>query len=109
MFQNGKRPVFCNSYHQADVIEVKAISLYLINAAPHTTDDGPAVPCLRHMRSFTNARAPRTPNFNPDDKRQSMKPASLKERESFTDDQIDLIERQYRSRPQALLGVDEMV
>ena len=38
-----------------------------------------------------------------------MKPAWLKEREFLTDDQIDFIDWQYRSRLQALLGVDEMV
>ena len=61
------------------------------------------------MRKFNNLTAPRTPNFNPEDKWQSMKPAWLKEREFLTDDQIDFIDWQYRSRLQALLGVDEMV
>ncbi|KAF9767010.1 hypothetical protein IL306_000486 [Fusarium sp. DS 682] len=122
MSQDGKRPVFYNGYHQTDVIKAKALSrlesltssnkpfyIQIAPTAPHTQSDGPSVPCARHMWRFNNATAPRTPNFNPADKWQSMKPAWLKERKYLTEDQIAYVDWQYRSRLQSLLGIDEMV
>ncbi|KAF5670458.1 arylsulfatase precursor [Fusarium denticulatum] len=88
MSQNRKRPLFYDGYHQTDVIKVKALArleslassqepfyIQIAPTAPHTLGDGPSVPCARHMWAFSNATAPRTPNFNPEDKRQSLKPA----------------------------------
>ncbi|PNP74391.1 hypothetical protein FNYG_12440 [Fusarium nygamai] len=122
MSQNGKRPLFYNGYHQTDVIKAKALArleslassedpfyIQIAPTAPHTSGDGPSVPCARHMWAFNNATAPRTPNFNPEDKWQSLKPGWLKERKYLTQDQIAFVDWQYRSRLQSLLGIDEMV
>lgn len=77
--------------------------------APHTSRDGPPVPCSRHMWSFNNATAPRTPNFNPPDNFQSQKPSWLSELPRLNQSQEDFMDWSYRSRLQSLLGLDELV
>ncbi|KAJ3548732.1 hypothetical protein NM208_g866 [Fusarium decemcellulare] len=122
MSLNGERPIFYNGYHQTDVIRAKALDrlkslvkaeelfyIQIAPAAPHTSRDGPPVPCSRHMWSFNNATAPRTPNFNPADEFQSQKPSRLAELPRLNGSQVDFIDWSYRSRLQSLLGVDELV
>ncbi|KAF4989040.1 hypothetical protein FDECE_14831 [Fusarium decemcellulare] len=122
MSLNGERPIFYNGYHQTDVIRAKALDrlkslveteepfyIQIAPAAPHTSRDGPPVPCSRHMWSFNNATAPRTPNFNPADEFQSQKPSWLAELPRLNGSQVDFIDWSYRSRLQSLLGVDELV
>ncbi|KAH8894280.1 arylsulfatase [Thozetella sp. PMI_491] len=122
MSQNGERPIFYNGYHQSDVLRAKALSrlselaqadqpfyLQIAPTAPHAGRDGPPVPCARHMWSFNDAKAPRIPNFNPPDEIQLQKPHWLKELPLLNASQVDFVDWSYRSRLQALRGVDEIV
>ncbi|KAI0473343.1 arylsulfatase [Xylariaceae sp. FL0804] len=119
---DGERPVFYDGYHQTDIITAKAISRigkliddgepYYIQVAPsspHTSGDGPTVPCARHMYDFNDAKALRTPNFNPSDHYQDQKPFWVKELPLMNQSMINFVDWQHRSRYQALAGIDEMV
>ena len=83
--------------------------VHIAPVAPHTAHDGQAIPCSRHMWAFNDAKAPRTPNFNPADEFQAQKPFWLKQLPKMTDQMVDFVDWTYRSRLQALLGVDELV
>ena len=84
--------------------------LFISPTAPHVDDEtGVTEPCSRHMDLFPNAKAPRTPSFNPDDDVQSNKVGWIKDlirmdkgNESFSD-------MEFRNRAQALVGIDEML
>jgi arylsulfatase A-like enzyme len=62
--------------------------------APHR----PATPAPRHAQLFPNAKAPRTPSFN---KAGNLPP--------LTDEQIGLLDYQYRHRLQSLQAVNDLV
>ncbi|KAI0021064.1 arylsulfatase [Xylariomycetidae sp. FL0641] len=122
MSENGERPVFYDGYHQTDVITAKAVSrlgklidagepyyIQIAPTSPHTAGDGPTVPPARHMYSFNNATAVRSPNFNPSDEYQSQKPFWVGELPLMNESVVNFVDWQHRSRLQALAGIDEMV
>lgn len=53
--------------------------------------------------------APRTPNFNPPDEFQSLKPSYLRDAPLLNSTEIEYLDQNYRARLESLLGVDEMV
>ncbi|WP_239162122.1 sulfatase family protein [Acrocarpospora phusangensis] len=77
--------------------------LYLSPVAPHR----PANFAPRHAKAFPGAKAPRTPSFNQLDV--SAEPAWLRERRPLSAGAIASIDRQYRDRMRAMLGVDDLV
>ncbi len=77
--------------------------LYLAPVAPHL----PANPAVRHAGAFPGAKAPRTPSFNRPDV--SREPHWLRSRPQLDDKQIDRVDRLYRNRMRATLGVDDLV
>lgn len=137
LFTFSHKPMFYEGFHQTDVIRAKAyvsrhtttssLTMYRIDrleglidagdpyyiqiapAGPHSAPDGPAVPCSRHMYAYNQAKAPRTPNWNPSDEYQNQKPFWLKDLPRMDDDMSDFTDFQFRSRQQTLLGVDELV
>lgn len=121
MSMNGQRPIFYDGFHQTDIMRAKALDRlqYLVSqpkpfyiqiapTAPHV-DVEPPVPCVRHMWSFNNVTAPRTPNFNPSDDFQKQKPGYLKDSAFLNQSQVDYVDYAHRARLQSLLGIDEMV
>ncbi|KAI0552598.1 arylsulfatase [Xylaria curta] len=127
MSQNGQRPVFYDGFHQTDVIRIKALSRlrnltsqanpFFLAIAPFTPhvgfqQDKPShrpIPLQRHLEDFPNAKAPRTPNFNPPDKYQANAGGWVKDLLPMNNTAIDFADFVYRSRLQALAGVDEIV
>ncbi|KEF60263.1 uncharacterized protein A1O9_05113 [Exophiala aquamarina CBS 119918] len=120
--RNGLRPTVYDGYHQSDIL--RAISLnrldYLTSqdkpfyiqiapTAPHSGTSGPPEPCARHVGRYANMSAPRTPNFNPPDEFQSLKPSYLKDAPLLNSTEIEYLDQNYRARLESLLGVDEMV
>lgn len=77
--------------------------LYLAPIAPHL----PANSAVRHAGAFPGARAPRTPSFNREDV--SREPEWLRSRPPLTKKQIRRVDRRYRNRMRAMLGVDDLV
>lgn len=53
--------------------------------------------------------APRTPNFNPPDEFQALKPSYLKDAPLLNASAIEFLDQSYRARLESLLGVDEIV
>ncbi|KAF4452184.1 putative arylsulfatase precursor [Fusarium austroafricanum] len=96
MSQNGKRlssttviiKPMSSKPKQSLTKSDKPFYIQIAPTSPHTSKNGLSVPCARHMWAFNNATAPRTPNFNPEDKWTTMKPAWLKERKFMTLEQI---------------------
>lgn len=76
---------------------------YVATYAPHL----PATPAPRHADTFPGLRAPRTGSFNEADV--SDKPAWVRDAPLLTDEQVALIDEQYRKRRQSLLAVDDLV
>ncbi|GAA0409762.1 hypothetical protein Acor_36120 [Acrocarpospora corrugata] len=108
LFQYGNAP----GDYFTDVLARKAVDfvarddpffLYLAPVAPHR----PANYAPRHADAFPDAKAPRTPSFDQDD--MSAEPAWLRARRPLSRDAIHTIDRQYRDRLRAMLGVDDMV
>lgn len=67
------------------------------------------VPLARHCDLFADARAPRLPNYNPDDEFQAGKggwPGTLPRMNETTQNYTDLA---YRRRAQGLQGLDEII
>jgi arylsulfatase A-like enzyme len=77
--------------------------LYLTPIGPHN----PANPAVRHAGAFTGAMAPRTPSFNQADV--SLEPAWLRSRPLLDQMDIDRVDKRYRERMRAMLGVDDLV
>lgn len=76
---------------------------YVAPYAPHL----PATPAPRHRQSLRGIKAPRTLSFNEADI--SDKPSWFLDAPLLTESQVATIDREYRSRRQSLLAVDEMV
>ncbi|KAH8701266.1 alkaline-phosphatase-like protein [Phaeosphaeriaceae sp. PMI808] len=123
--QNGQQPIYYKGFHQTDVIRIKAESLdrlerlvaedapfYLTIApyAPHVQNNANRpIPLKRHMDMFTNAKAPRNPNWNPADEFQLKKGSWLRNLPLMNKSAIDFADFTYQSRAQALQGVDEII
>ncbi|KAI1633593.1 arylsulfatase [Biscogniauxia mediterranea] len=125
--QNGERPIFYDGFHQTDVIRIKALNRldYLLNQSqpfflaitpftPHVgyQQDNPShrpIPQKRHLELFPDAKAPRTPNFNPSDDYQVNAGGWVKDLIAMNDSAINFADFVFRSRVQALAGVDEII
>lgn len=94
---------------QRRIDDGKPYYIQIAPAAPHQQSDGPSVPCIRHMWSHLDKRAPRIPNFNPADEFQNQKPSWLKNSPLLNQSVLEFTDWQYLSRLQALMGVDELV
>ena len=78
--------------------------------APHIQKDAKRpIPLKRHMNMFTNATAPRNPNWNPADEFQLKKGGWLHNLPLMNESVIEFADLTYRSRAQALQGVDEII
>ncbi|KAK2745584.1 arylsulfatase precursor [Colletotrichum kahawae] len=121
---NGEQPIHYPSYHQTDVLRVKAIGkleellgnesepffMMIAPAAPHNQDStGPTVPLQRHEDLFPNATAPRRPNFNPQNTVQQGKSAWVRDLDMMDSDLLAYSDFAFRRRVQALQGVDEII
>ncbi|KAH9906935.1 arylsulfatase [Xylariomycetidae sp. FL2044] len=124
MSRNGERPVYYQGFHQTDVIRTKALSrldyltsqekpfyLQIAPYAPHVQNSAHRpIPLLRHMESFSDVQAPRLPNFNPtDDEAHSKKGGWVGTLPVMNESVIETADFAYRSRIQALQGVDEII
>ncbi|ROW11775.1 hypothetical protein VPNG_04939 [Cytospora leucostoma] len=123
----GEAPVYYPGYHQTDITRIKALDRldYLTNQSepffmaitpftPHIAyqQNEPShrpIPLKRHFDLFPNATAPHPPNFNPTDEYQEGKSGWVKWLSPMNDSAIDFADFVYRSRLQALYGVDEIV
>lgn len=78
-------------------------------SAPHGdgVGNGPATPAPRHQGAFADLSAPRPPSFNEADV--SDKPPSIRNLPLLSDNQIQAIDREYRTRLESLLAVDEAI
>ncbi|WP_214103136.1 sulfatase family protein [Acrocarpospora catenulata] len=103
---------FAPEDYLADVLTRKAVDfaakdgpffLYLSPVAPHR----PAHYAPRHENAFADAKAPRTPSFNQEDV--SAEPEWIRRRKPLSNKVIKEIDRHYRDRLRAMLGVDDMV
>ncbi|KAK6858094.1 hypothetical protein PG995_005793 [Apiospora arundinis] len=123
MSQNGERPVYYEGFHSTDVVRTKALErlqslvtgkqpyyLQIAPYAPHVQNDvHHTVPLARHMDLFPEARAPRLPNYNPDDEHQAGKggwPGTLPRMNETSQATSDMA---FRYRAQALQGLDEII
>ncbi|KAI1335289.1 arylsulfatase [Xylariaceae sp. FL0016] len=124
---NGKTPIYYEGFHQTDVIRIKALdrlnslaaqsSPFFLTICPFTPhvgfqQDHPShrpIPQKRHLNDFPNAKAPRTPNFNPADEYQQNAGGWVKDLIQMNDSAINMADFVYRSRLQALKGVDELI
>lgn len=61
------------------------------------------------MDLFTDAKAPRTPNWNPADEFQHKKGSWLRSLPLMNQSAIDFADFTYQSRAQSLQGVDEII
>ncbi|GAA3441283.1 sulfatase [Planomonospora venezuelensis] len=77
--------------------------LYLTPVAPHL----PANHAPRHHDAFAGITAPRGPSFDQADL--SAEPAWLRSRKRLTDRAVEKIDRIYRDRLRAMLGLDDLV
>ncbi|KAI1810156.1 arylsulfatase [Poronia punctata] len=127
MSQNGELPVHYKGFHQTDVIRIKALNrlrnltsqstpffLAIAPFAPHVAfrQDKPThrpIPLKRHLEDFPDVKAPRTTNFNPPDKYQKNAGGWVKDLLPMDDEAIDFADFVYRTRLQALAGVDEII
>ncbi|KAI1824711.1 arylsulfatase [Xylaria intraflava] len=125
--QNGQRPVFYDGFHQTDVIRIKALDRlnqltsqsdpFFLAIAPFTPHVGfqqnkPShrpIPMQRHLNDFPDAKAPKTPNFNPPDHYQANAGGWVKDLLPMNQSAINFTDFVYRSRLQALAGVDEII
>jgi arylsulfatase A-like enzyme len=116
--ENGKQVAYGNkpADYGTDVYVGKALDfiqrsaaanqpffVYLAPYAPHA----PYIPAPRHADLFPGVQAPRTPNYNEADV--SDKPAYIRDRPLLTQKVMDVIDKDYRKRLQALQAVDEGV
>jgi N-acetylglucosamine-6-sulfatase len=61
------------------------------------------------MEMFTDAKAPRNPNWNPADEFQHKKGSWLRTLPLMNDSTMEFADFTYQSRAQALQGVDEII
>ncbi|ORY61669.1 alkaline-phosphatase-like protein, partial [Pseudomassariella vexata] len=124
---SGETPVFYEGFHQSDVIRIKSLDRldYLTNQSqpfflaitpftPHVgyQQNKPShrpIPLKRHLELFPDAKAPRTPNFNPSDEYQLTKGGWVKDLLSMNTSAVNFADFVFRSRVQALAGIDEIV
>lgn len=69
----------------------------------------PPVPLARHADLFTNAAAPRTPNYNPEQKYTEQKPSWLHDLRLMNDTEMECTDHAHRERARSLQGVDEIM
>jgi hypothetical protein len=74
----------------------------------HITVNRP-IPLQRHLEDFPGAKAPRTPNFNPSDEYQVNAGGWVKDLLPMNNSAINFVDFVYRSRLQALAGIDEII
>jgi hypothetical protein len=67
------------------------------------------IPLQRHLGDFPNVTAPRTPNFNPPDEYQLNAGGWVKNLLPMNDSAVNFADFVYRSRLQALAGIDEII
>lgn len=67
------------------------------------------MPQQRHFELFPDAKAPRTPNFNPADEYQKDKGGWIKNLPQMNESAVGFADFVYRSRAQAVYGVDEII
>lgn len=67
------------------------------------------IPLQRHLEDFPNVTAPRTPNFNPSDEYQANAGGWVKDLLPMNNTAIAFADFVYRTRLQALAGVDEII
>ncbi|KAK7959141.1 Arylsulfatase [Apiospora aurea] len=119
---NGERPVYYKGFHSTDVVRTKALErlqslvtqdqpyyLQIAPYAPHVQNNvGRTVPLARHMDLFPGAKAPSTPNYNPDDEHHRIGgwPGTLPLMNQTT---MDTADGAFRARAQALQGLDEII
>ncbi|KAK8001114.1 Arylsulfatase [Apiospora marii] len=112
MSQNGERPVYYKGFHSTDVVRTKAPAVLPADRAvraprperraPHGAAGPPHGP-------LPDAKAPRTPNYNPDDAHHVGKggwPGTLPRMNESTEATAD---GAFRFRAQALQGLDEII
>lgn len=123
--RNHKKPVYHEGWHQTDVLRLKALELIerftrdgeerpffleVAPATPHVLPGGfPTVPLERHMSHFPGLKAPRLPNWNPDDEHHQGKPAWVGRLAQMDEKVIEVSDASMRARMQGLQGVDEIV
>ncbi|KAI0471555.1 arylsulfatase [Xylariaceae sp. FL0804] len=125
--ENGKRPVYYPGFHQTDALRIKALnrldkltsqkSPFFLAVCPFTPHVGfqqnrPShrpIPQKRHLDMFPGVQAPRTPNFNPADKFQVNAGGWVKGLLPMNESAVNMADFVFRSRLQALAGVDETV
>ncbi|KAK7993919.1 MFS transporter [Apiospora arundinis] len=123
MSQNGQRPVYYQGFHSTDAIRTRALErlqslvtakqpyyLQIAPYAPHVQNNvHHTIPLARHMELFPEARAPRLPNYNPDDEHQAGKggwPRTLLRMNETSQATSDMA---FRYQAQALQGLDEII
>lgn len=86
---------------------------YYLQIAPYSchvqNDKNRAVPLARHMDLFSDARAPRLPNWNPADEYQAGKGSWLRTLPPMNASVQEEADYSYRLRAQSLQGVDEII
>ncbi|KAI8624345.1 arylsulfatase [Xylariaceae sp. FL1651] len=125
--QNGERPIFYKGFHQTDIIRTKALDRlnnltsqsapFFLAIAPFTPhvgyqQDKPShrtIPLQRHLELFPDAKAPKTPNYNPPDEYQANAGGWVKNLVPMNSSAINFTDFVYRSRIQALAGIDEII
>ncbi|RYP92649.1 hypothetical protein DL770_001231 [Monosporascus sp. CRB-9-2] len=125
--QNGERPIYYRGFHQTDIIRIKSVDrlrqltsrdqpffLAIAPFAPHVgfQEKRPShrpVPQQRHSQLFPEAKAPRTPNFNPGDDHQRYRGGWVKNLARMNESAVGYADFVYRSRAQSLAGVDEII
>ncbi|KAF3001608.1 hypothetical protein E8E14_006312 [Neopestalotiopsis sp. 37M] len=123
MSENGERPRYYEGFQQADVLRIKALErleklngkgdpffLMIAPTAPHVQNlTDPPVPPARYLDTLSDVQLPRTPNFNPADEYQKMKPSWLKSLDLLDETQIGEVDLLYQRRLESLRGVDDIV
>ncbi|KUI64363.1 Arylsulfatase [Cytospora mali] len=124
---NSGPPIYYEGFHQTDITRIKALHRldYVTNQSepffmaitpftPHIAyqQNKPShrpIPLKRHFDLFPNVKVPQPPNFNPADQYQEGKSGWVKWLAPMNESAIDFADFVYRSRLQALYGVDEIV
>lgn len=85
--------------------------LMLSPTAPHVDDEtGITVPCSRHADLFPDAKAPRTPNFNPPDEiHLNNKVSWIRDLVRMNEGNVSWSDFEFRNRAQSLVSIDEML
>ncbi|KAJ5111971.1 hypothetical protein N7532_000016 [Penicillium argentinense] len=121
--QNGERPTYYKGWHSTDVIRIKALDRlerlasqdqpFYLQIAPYSchieNDQYRAIPLKRHFELFQDAKAPRYPNYNPEEKYQKKKGSWLRDLPLMNQSSRDFADFAFKSRAQSLQGVDEII